>query len=275
MKIIASWFWAASATEDSVAMLQMATVHANDYSPGCSPGDPPPCTLPPRLEFHLAPSGAAVCDYGSAVHRKDCFQHAYDLIPKGADLTRIRGLQQGSGGRCRLGWGGVPGGCSAQSGGAWTAHYKSGKPTSSSCVIDNYQLVCTNVATNDCSIVAQVNYRVCFTHHLAPPGAAACDYGSNVAKADCSNVAKILAQKMGTWPTRSLQQCSTRKEARNGFMDGNLVGCSGGCLDGGWGAVPGGCSAQTGGDWAAHYKGGTPTKPGCVHQVYQLVCTNH
>jgi len=60
-----------------------------------------------------------------------------------------------------------------------------------------------------------------------------------------------------------------------------VSGSGGSCRDGSWGQVPTGCSAQSGGDWAAHLKTG-PTDNGyyqadfarpCVHEAYQLVCT--
>ena len=50
------------------------------------------------------------------------------------------------------------------------------------------------------------------------------------------------------------------------------VGSGGGCNDGSWGQVPLGCSAQSGGDWAAHYKTDTDNGDGCIHSHYQLVC---
>ena len=53
-----------------------------------------------------------------------------------------------------------------------------------------------------------------------------------------------------------------------------VVGHGGGCLDGSWGQVPLGCSVQSGGDWAAHYKTSGDTGKGCIHAAYQLVCTN-
>jgi len=53
-----------------------------------------------------------------------------------------------------------------------------------------------------------------------------------------------------------------------------VSGSGGSCRDGSWGQVPTGCSAQSGGDWAAHLKTGpTDNGPGCVHEAYQLVCT--
>ena len=45
-------------------------------------------------------------------------------------------------------------------------------------------------------------------------------------------------------------------------------------MDGSWGRVPLGCSAQTGGDRTAHYKTSGDTGPGCIHDMYQLICTS-
>ena len=53
-----------------------------------------------------------------------------------------------------------------------------------------------------------------------------------------------------------------------------VTGSGGPCLDGSMGSVPLGCSAQSGGDWAAHYKTSGVTGAGCVHEHYQLVCSN-
>ena len=47
-------------------------------------------------------------------------------------------------------------------------------------------------------------------------------------------------------------------------------GKDGTCDGGGWGDVPRGCSAQSGGDWAAHYK---TDGVNCNGGAYQLVCT--
>ena len=53
------------------------------------------------------------------------------------------------------------------------------------------------------------------------------------------------------------------------------VGHGGKCLDGSWGQVPLGCSVQSGGDRAAHYKTSGDTGPGCIHSLYQLVCRSN
>ena len=86
---------------------------------------------------------------------------------------------------------------------------------------------------------------------LALPGAHACNNGIPVPKSDCENAGKLLAPN----PGRTLQ-----------------VGSGGTCLDGGWGSVPKGCSVQTGGDRAAHFKTHGDTGHGCIDSGYQLVC---
>ena len=91
-------------------------------------------------------------------------------------------------------------------------------------------------------------------YHLAPSGSHECDYGISATQNECEAAALGLTQ--GT-PGRTLQ-----------------VGSGGGCLDGSWGQVPLGCSAQSGGDWAAHYKTSGDTGNGCIHAAYQLVCSN-
>jgi hypothetical protein len=48
-----------------------------------------------------------------------------------------------------------------------------------------------------------------------------------------------------------------------------IDGSDGSCNDGAWGDVPLGCSAQSGGDWAAHYK---TSGVNCAGMLYQLVC---
>jgi len=92
---------------------------------------------------------------------------------------------------------------------------------------------------------------------LAPAGAATCDSGETIPQAECLAVVEQLAQK---------------HEATMGRTD-LQTGSGGTCDDQTWGRVPGAaCSAQTGGDWAAHYKSdGTPEN--CVGTIYQLVCT--
>jgi hypothetical protein len=94
-------------------------------------------------------------------------------------------------------------------------------------------------------------------YHLAPKGAATCDFGEIVPKRDCLSAVKQLAPRPLGRP--SLQE-----------------GQGGRCLDGSWGSVPTGCSAQTGGDWAAHHKtgrcrGGAGWQQG-VNKIYQLTC---
>ena len=87
--------------------------------------------------------------------------------------------------------------------------------------------------------------------HLAPPGSDSCDYGETVPKHECEAAGSILAP----YPGRALQ-----------------VGNGGKCLDGSWGQVPLGCSVQSGGDGAAHYKISGDTGKGCTANLFQLVC---
>merc|ERR1712241_772484 len=52
-------------------------------------------------------------------------------------------MQIGSGGTCLDGsWGQVPVGCSVQSGGSWTARYKTSTDNGAGCIHSDYQLVC-------------------------------------------------------------------------------------------------------------------------------------
>jgi len=91
--------------------------------------------------------------------------------------------------------------------------------------------------------------------YLSAPGATECLGGDSVAKNDCKGTVR---NSIPYTPSnmRGLQKCS-----------------GGGCSNGGWGRVPNGCSVQSGGDWAAHFKAGPPQPVGHVHTDYQLVCT--
>jgi hypothetical protein len=89
--------------------------------------------------------------------------------------------------------------------------------------------------------------------HLAPAGATVCDTGTNAAENQCEDAVAEIAAARGSTPQRSLQ-----------------IGSGGSCGDGAWGLVPVGCSAQSGGDWSAHYK--TSGVNDCPHAHYQLVC---
>ena len=86
-----------------------------------------------------------------------------------------------------------------------------------------------------------------------------CDYGVTAPRSECTAAAEHTAAAAGKEMGRS-----------------NLVTISGGtCMDGAAGQVPLGCSVQSGGDFAAHYKlsevmGGA----GCHHSMYQLVCSD-
>ena len=90
--------------------------------------------------------------------------------------------------------------------------------------------------------------------HLAPPGSNVCDFGQSVSKPECEAAAKFFNPN----PGRSLKVCAKL----------------GTCLDGSCGQVPFVCSIQTGGDGTAHYKTKGDTGKGCIHQIYQLICTD-
>eukprot|EP00808_Paulinella_micropora_P003087 g64155.t1 len=89
--------------------------------------------------------------------------------------------------------------------------------------------------------------------HLAPAGAATCDYGVNALQSECQAVVAQLASENGKTPGTWIQN-----------------GPSGTCGDNGWGAVPLGCSAQTGGSWTAHFKA---SGVNCPTTTYSLVCS--
>jgi len=147
--------------------------------------------------------------------------------------------------------------------------------------------------------------------HLAPPGTNSCDYGEMVPKHECEAAGSLLAPnprrtlQVGqgynrfwafpiAWPPifSSFMAQGVRKQnwQEQNFMVLTQVVftlmefkvCSiqfvspcpygGKCLDGSWGQVPLGCSVQSGGDRAAHYKTSGDTGPGCIHPHYQLVC---
>ena len=93
--------------------------------------------------------------------------------------------------------------------------------------------------------------------HLAPSGASKCDYGVSVAPAQCESAVRSFAEKEGKIVNQSMR-----------------VGLGGTCLDGSWGQVPLGCSAQSGGAWVAHYKMPMYIGDGCIHAQYQLVCVS-
>ena len=92
--------------------------------------------------------------------------------------------------------------------------------------------------------------------HLSPGGSSKCDYGTSVGISGCENAVRTLAESASKKPGRSL-----------------VVGAGGKCMDGGWGQVPSGCSAQSGGDWAPHYKTSGDTGERCIHTMYQLDCS--
>ena len=116
--------------------------------------------------------------------------------------------------------------------------------------------------------------------HLAPPGKAKCDYGNFGEfsdfneKKECENIVKEfeLIHNNGICKLDDdSKSCRTIQYEETGY----------GCVkdDPGWGAVPFGCTVQSGGDWAAHLKIDNINiinKARCddadVNRGYQLVC---
>ena len=88
--------------------------------------------------MYLAPPGSSSCDFGKTVNKDECEAAGFELSPKPK-----RGLHVGSGGSCLDGsWGQVPFGCSVQSGGSGSTHYKTSGDTGPGCIHQHYQLVC-------------------------------------------------------------------------------------------------------------------------------------
>ena len=147
------------------------------------------------------------------------------------------------GGRCEghdRGWGEVPIGCSMKSGHDWAPHWKS---WGANCPGPHYQLICRG--GSDVNIyLAGKGQKIC-------PGGGRTLHGRDDCRDDCEAAVTLFYSKSGKGSTR-------------GFQEGGGGG-------GGWGAVPKGCSVQSGGDWTAHFKSWGPNSP---DRKYQLVCVS-
>jgi len=208
-------------------------------------------TWVPDTGLHLSAPGAPMCLVGASVSKAKCYEAVRDLAPY--LQPNLRGLQVGKGGTCGDGgWGQVPNGCSAQSGGDWAPHFKrSGgvwAPQPAKCVSSVYQLVCT---------VPQQWY-------LAPYGQATCTNGGvTISSFACDFAVHELA--------KAQNKPSNAPLAHNAYH--------GSCNGNGWGKVPTGCSARTGhahySDWRPHYRAVRPGlgDPKCASNWFQLVCT--
>ena len=93
--------------------------------------------------LHLAPPGSRYCDNGLSVSKQECENAAKNFFP-----TPSRNLQLGSG--CTDGWENVPLGCSVQSVGDGTAHYKVSEDANCPSSHANYQVVCQNDGKLQC-----------------------------------------------------------------------------------------------------------------------------
>jgi len=201
-----------------------------------------------QVTFYLSAPGAPECVVGESVSEEQCNDAVKNLAP--STQPYVRGLQVGSGGRCLdEAWGQVPNGCSAQSGGDWAAHFKTGSPQPSECINPIYRLVCT---------ARQQLY-------WAPYGQKKCKNGGDTVSALACAFAVNYMYGMG--PGNSMSPLVYRGKNKES------------CAGNGWGQVPHGCSARNGdnnggyGDGTPHFKlGGGPQ---CAGDKYQLLCTTH
>jgi len=211
--------------------------------------------------FYLSAPGAPECFVGESVSEEQCNGAVRNLAPSSPG----RGLQVGSGGSCLDGgWGQVPKGCSAQSGGDWAAHFKTGSPTgevlgsifqSFRCVDELYQLVCT---------VPQDLY-------WAPYGQNTCTNGGTVSAFACAfavnSMDMNLARKRATETQLAYKYYMAYDEDERPLA----MACTGQ----GWGQVPTGCSAYTSSDGRPMFKSGPGADASlCASDRYQLVCTS-
>ena len=91
-------------------------------------------------KLHLAPAGSSTCDYGESVSMAECEAAAKSFFPNPG-----RRMQTGLGGTCLDGsWGQVPLGCSVQSKGDNSAHFKTDGDTGEGCISNHYQLICSH-----------------------------------------------------------------------------------------------------------------------------------
>ena len=104
-------------------------------------------------------------------------------------------------------------------------------------------------------------------------------------KKKCSEVAdkffvKAVAQNVGTaWAVdQQTKEDPYRLGSRRGLQDGEELNPPPGNGCGvGWGAVPAGCSMQSGWDWAAHWLEDATCKdgewvPGATYNLFRLIC---
>jgi len=216
-----------------------------------------------QVTFYLSAPGAPECIVGESVSEEQCNDAVKNLAP--STQPYVRGLQVGSGGRCLdEAWGQVPNGCSAQSGGDWAAHFKTGSPTgevlgsifqSFRCVDELYQLVCT---------VPQDLY-------WAPYGQNTCTNGGTVSAFACAfavnSMDMNLARKRATETQLAYKYYMAYDEDERPLA----MACTGQ----GWGQVPTGCSAYTSSDGRPMFKSGPGADASlCASNRYQLVCTS-
>eukprot|EP00929_Paragymnodinium_shiwhaense_P000821 TRINITY_DN101028_c0_g1_i1.p1 TRINITY_DN101028_c0_g1~~TRINITY_DN101028_c0_g1_i1.p1 ORF type:complete len:1391 (+),score=428.75 TRINITY_DN101028_c0_g1_i1:112-4284(+) len=98
--------------------------------------------------WHLAPPGEQACDSGVPANKDEC-EAAVQQLASSLGKTPKHKLILTSGGKCLdNARGGAPPGCSAKTGGSWTAHFKTDGPECES-YGKNYQLVCSGSGNSE------------------------------------------------------------------------------------------------------------------------------
>ena len=99
------------------------------------------------VKYHIAPRGASACPLGTAaVAQAECGQAGLEaMAEKGESASRQPVAGNGTGAPSSS-WGGVPPGCSVQSGGDWATHYNTGNGTNNG----GYSPVCRIIASARC-----------------------------------------------------------------------------------------------------------------------------
>lgn len=103
-------------------------------------------------KYNLGPKGSESCS-GESVSQANCFRVAKNLVEKqNAKMGRKTFQVKNGTGQDINGWGGVPSGCSVQSGGDWAVHYNTGTGKNNGlyspvCLADNSGLKIQNKYT--------------------------------------------------------------------------------------------------------------------------------
>jgi len=178
-----------------------------------------------KIAYHLAPAGAAACDFGSSPDSAQCLVAVRRVADSRSVTLGRNSLQSGSGGSCGSAWGAVPGACSAQSGGDWAAHYKSGTPTTENCVRDNYQIVCSGEPSAECQNCkpTQQCYAVGDPHYLSSFGAGKFDFMGTGVMQIAANVERTFKLQAFQCPAMNRNPGATVFKAFAVYVNGDII----------------------------------------------------